>query len=364
MSTAEQVNDDVLKSQQLSNEQTGDDKQGFLLKFWSKTGKCVTGGEFAELPDGFTRTVILKNDGQIPACQSLTIGPCENETAIGFIEVDYLDHLNPGRFALSYDLPNPSASADSVGCLGVQPEPPDNDFWREMGDNFDNITITIPSESNCSSVVSNMICEEITAGNTTSWKPPGCNSTFVESIVCTPGVSRKITWYYDTTENSTSCQSPPKKNCDVTTEATCEHTSETNLTTCWYTQRNAVDLLVEMHQYFESSPECNDASQSISMLFYAATPITRPVFSRSYGRDCGYDDEVAIMPLQLFAYASDPVLLFSDATGLCLAANLSLVPCTDVMSTTEWVHVFGEENSGGGSFILGVMTTLLPIATT
>ena len=112
MSTAEQVNDDVLKSQQLSNKQTGDDKQGFLLKFWSKTGKCVTGGEFAELPDGFTRNVIVDNFGRIPACQSLTIGPCEDENAIGFIEVDYLDNVNPGRFALSYDLPNPSASAD------------------------------------------------------------------------------------------------------------------------------------------------------------------------------------------------------------------------------------------------------------
>ncbi|KAL7535432.1 hypothetical protein ACHAXR_011908, partial [Thalassiosira sp. AJA248-18] len=59
--------------------------------------------------------------------------------------------------------------------------------------------------------------------------------------------------------------------------------------------------------------------------------------------------KVAIMPSQLFAYASDPVLLLSDATGFCLAADLSLVQCTDA-SAMEWVHIFGERGAGGEIF--------------
>ena len=86
----------------------------------------------------------------------------------------------------------------------------------------------------------------------------------------------------------------------------------------------------------------------------SATSLTRPVFSRSYGRSCGYDDEVATMPLQLFAYASDPVLLLNDATSKCVADDLSLVECTE-SKAREWIHVFefGDKNNGGEIFYSG-----------
>ena len=197
MSTAETSNDDALKSQQLSNEQTVGGNQAFLLKFWSKTGKCVTADEFSELPNGFTRGVIEDNFHQTPTCQLIIIGPCDNSNAIKFMEVNYLNLTNPGRFALSYDLPNTSAGNISVGCLGVQPEIA---FYQERGDAFGDINI--PSESNCTSVVSYNTCikttTERTHGNgivlesTSSWDPPGCNLALIDSPVCTPGDSQRI----------------------------------------------------------------------------------------------------------------------------------------------------------------------------
>ena len=58
------------------------------------------------------------------------------------------------------------------------------------------------------------------------------------------------------------------------------------------------------------------------------------------------------MPIQLFAYASNPVLLSSDATSTCLADDLSLVQCTD-SNAAEWVHIFGESDAGGEIFHVG-----------
>lgn len=58
------------------------------------------------------------------------------------------------------------------------------------------------------------------------------------------------------------------------------------------------------------------------------------------------------MPLQLFAYASDPVKLVNDATGKCVAGDLSLTECTGE-GANEWIHVFGENGQGGEIFYAG-----------
>ncbi|EJK66998.1 hypothetical protein THAOC_12022, partial [Thalassiosira oceanica] len=76
------------------------------------------------------------------------------------------------------------------------------------------------------------------------------------------------------------------------------------------------------------------------------------MFSRSYGPQCGYDDSVAIMPAQLFAYASDPVRLQSigrdyEAKSECLAKDLSLVDCKEGEAAL-WVHIFGFGDTNAG----------------
>ena len=385
LSTAEQGNDDALKNQQLSNEQTVGGNDSFLLKFWSKAGKCVSAGPFSELPDGITLDIIQQNfDFNIPSCQTLYAGPCNNNDVIEFIEVAVDSSRNPGRFALAYDLPNIDSATDSVGCLTTHPGDGES-YWQEIGDLFGTMVIP-PDPPNCTSAVTNSTCTKITVvrthengsvlENSTTWAPGDCDLDLLEAVECSPGSSRQIELFHTTIENSTICRSPPIEDCtsvtdvvdfDVTSEtSTCIYYSASNETMCWYTQRNAIDLLMDIDLHYEKAPECQAAPLPVSVSHSSTTRVdgsnptdtsqrkTRALLSRSYGPACGYDEQVATIPGQLFAYSSNPVLLSNEATGDCLASDLSLVPCTDSRAE-EWIHIFDESreaNVGGEIFFV------------
>ncbi|EJK76609.1 hypothetical protein THAOC_01618, partial [Thalassiosira oceanica] len=157
---------------------------------------------------------------------------------------------------------------------------------------------------------------------------------------------------------------PPTSDCkDQPSEAAnaekkiCAYTTKVNKTSCDYMQRSALDLLKEMDSHFgRECPRFFSAIEPDSFYYEEYKRTFRPMFSRSYGPQCGYDDSVAIMPTQLFAYASDPVLLQNmggdDASqSICLAKDLSLVDCKGP-EAVQWVHIFGfgDDDIGGEIF--------------
>lgn len=186
----------------------------------------------------------------------------------------------------------------------------------------------------------------------------------MNSSFCTASTTA-IENYFETNETTTVCRSFPIETCwiesqtrtvegedgetvegfflpqgsNVTTETqNCVYETPVNTSVCWKTQKNGLDLLDSMYRYFETS-----CPQQASL--------GSTVYSSSYGPGCGFDDKVASIPSQLFAFASDPVKLNSDATGLCLSGGiaLELVPCVDA-NAVKWIYVFREsdENTKAG----------------
>lgn len=211
MSTAREGSDDALKSQQLINEQTGNE-QTFRIRFWKRSGNCIAASNsFSELPSGFAREEIFNNFGNVPTCQTVDITACDDQNAIEFTAVDYLNAINPGRFALSYKIPNTNANISAVGCLGVQPLN-GRDFWTRTlpKDDFGSMSISLIEECGNPMNVSST-CTKVMTATTTEWKPHGCNQNIVQSKTCQ--VTKSIQIDESTIQNTTECIFPPEDTC-------------------------------------------------------------------------------------------------------------------------------------------------------
>lgn len=336
-------NDDVKRqSVILELDEDSDGDTVYKLKFWSASGKCVSGGSYSTLEENsFVRNVIEDNfDDAIPFCQTLEVSDCDNERALKFDIDEKIDHVT-----LSYDWKS-DANETLNGCVRLIREYEDDLVW--VPDNSQ--SMVIPATTNCSDPVieERVICTSTqrlngskspsSSSNPSPTLSPApsfetifnssCFHTGDKGVNCTYQ-NRTIENYFDTVETVTTCQSPPVLTTCIesNTVKNCTYSSTFNTTTCWRVQKNASDLLEEM--YSEFNGKCKPTAADSSVPF---------VFSSSFSGGCGYDESLVKLSSERFNFVSDAVKLQSNKDGRCLS-GLDLHPC-EVESTVSWVYVF------------------------
>jgi hypothetical protein len=306
-------NDDEVRDQSVILEQAED---GFRLKFWSASGYCVAGGTYAEIQDEFILETIADNfAGSVPVCQRLRTALCDDPSVIFFSPTP-----EEGYLALEYTLPG---TGNLVGCMRVRPNGTviDGD-WVPTGDNFGSLQIDV-------------IVDEITE----QLEDVECSVTDKRVVATMPNVTVIISdWTVDqdlcpldelvvedcnssdtetledgSLRNSTTCTYPPADStCSDGTFATngtvdadgepilsefgvllpenstyiienrdCLYTSEVYKTTATFTQKDGIDLLEEMYEFYDSTPNCSRSPSELDDRLH--------VYSSSYGPGCGFD---------------------------------------------------------------------------
>lgn len=350
------ISDDDVTKQLVTPEVTG---QGiFKLKFWSSSGKCLSGKDFVELEDVFTRKVIKDNfEMGYPACQKFKISDCSDSDVIKLddfsnarlgevIKLTYKDSkgcvsLHRQKFADDIDLFN-----NKTGTLNIPPILLNNPTPEES----EEITWCISSQTPCENVT---IGAKTCTNNTSPAEDSGhyttietCEQTTESCVVVPqskqPSASPVPSVSAQPSEKPTTSSAPspastlssmpsdipsigPSDSPSVLLK-NCTYTTKKNKTTFSYLQKTSKDLLQEIYSFFGDKCHGSD-SDGIKLL------------SSTYsGKGCDFREDVASFPSQEFTWASDAVILQNNRLGRCLS-GLTLIAC-DSVASMQWVYVF------------------------
>lgn len=346
------VSDDDERKQQVSPEITGDDK--FKLKFWSSSGKCLSGGTHKQLNASTTLTVIQDNfDGASPVCQKLSVSDCSDDDVVQFRTLDGVDSV----INLDYEFYTRNQfNTTKMGCVRLR-----RTFDNDINATSSNGGLRIPPVVNCTSSYQTEVCNltVITLANSTDDSEESTNTTTgtgscetSNTQICTNSPNSTVEDYFETTVTTTICKQTAPTECTHESDATdtstnittkvqhCDYTTTVNETVCWSVQKSAKDLLEEIYSFFHEADECNPISEDPMELFSST-------FS---GKGCKFDNETATFPSQEFSFASDGVILqnkgFESGMAHCLNTPnldlneaLKLEVCSDDF-TIKWVYLF------------------------
>lgn len=111
----------------------------------------MSGDDFFSVPEGFLRNTLVQQFENIPTCQKLKFSSCDDdEKVLKVKEFQYLSSYYPGRFALTYSIPNQTIpSPNAVGCLGAYGL---DSAYYEITDGGENAGFEVPLEETCDDI--------------------------------------------------------------------------------------------------------------------------------------------------------------------------------------------------------------------